>query len=347
MADIVFSTLVDVDSDEVTILPDLATDWTASPGRDRLHLQPEPGRRLERRRARHRRRRRLHDRLGRPEPGPRSSRSRLEMWFNVKGGDAVDGDDEHPRGHQEDRRPTRSRSRSKAPDSTFLRRIAGAVYYIQPKHILDGPDRRSRRRPASSAWAPPARRSAPARTTSPSRSRPPARPSRRKKNYWKGKDSQIDKLVYKIQESNVSVAQLAAGELDLVIRVPPAEGPGLANVAGPQAAERAGRRHLQHQLQQQQHRQGAPPGDRLRDQPAGDHRAGPRRPRDAQLHDPARVHGLRRHQQVRVRPGQGQGAARHVRAGTSARPSGWPCWPRTRTSPSPHRRSSSTSRPSA
>ena len=31
MADIVFSTLVDVDSDEVTILPDLATEWTASP----------------------------------------------------------------------------------------------------------------------------------------------------------------------------------------------------------------------------------------------------------------------------------------------------------------------------
>ena len=30
MADIVFSTLVDVDSDEVTILPDLAKSWTAS-----------------------------------------------------------------------------------------------------------------------------------------------------------------------------------------------------------------------------------------------------------------------------------------------------------------------------
>ena len=30
MADIVFSTLVDVDSDEVTILPDLAETWDAS-----------------------------------------------------------------------------------------------------------------------------------------------------------------------------------------------------------------------------------------------------------------------------------------------------------------------------
>ena len=53
-----------------------------------------------------------------------------------------------------------------------------------------------------------------------------------KKGYWKGKDSQIDTLVYKIQESNVSVGQLAAGELDLVIRVPPAEGPGLASTPG-------------------------------------------------------------------------------------------------------------------
>ena len=31
MADLVFSGLVDVDSDEVTILPDLATEWTTSP----------------------------------------------------------------------------------------------------------------------------------------------------------------------------------------------------------------------------------------------------------------------------------------------------------------------------
>ena len=53
-----------------------------------------------------------------------------------------------------------------------------------------------------------------------------------KKGYWKGKDSQIEQIDYRIQESNVSVAQLQAGELDLVIRVPPAEGPGLANVAG-------------------------------------------------------------------------------------------------------------------
>ena len=54
MADIVFSTLVDVDSDEVTILPDLAETWEVSDGREDLHLPPEPGGGLERRRARHR-----------------------------------------------------------------------------------------------------------------------------------------------------------------------------------------------------------------------------------------------------------------------------------------------------
>ncbi len=47
MADILFSTLVDVDKDEVTILPDLATDLDGVARRDRLHLQPEPGRGLE------------------------------------------------------------------------------------------------------------------------------------------------------------------------------------------------------------------------------------------------------------------------------------------------------------
>ena len=44
--------------------------------------------------------------------------------------------------------------------------------------------------------------------------------------------SQIKTIIYKIQDSSVSVSQLAAGELDLVIRVPPSEGPGLKNVPG-------------------------------------------------------------------------------------------------------------------
>ena len=74
---------------------------------------------------------------------------------------------------------------------------------------------------------------------------------KRKTGYWKGTDGPVEQIVYKIQESNVSVAQLKAGELDLVIRVPPLEGPGLEGVARPPAGQRAGRRHLRHGLQPQ------------------------------------------------------------------------------------------------
>ena len=128
---------------------------------------------------------------------------------------------------------TPSRSRSASRTATFLRRIAGAVYYILPQHILERPDGRAGRDLRRSASASPARRSAPARTTSPSRSRPPARRSRPRRTTGRARTRPIETIVYKIQESNVSVAQLAAGELDLTIRVPPAEGPGLANVARP------------------------------------------------------------------------------------------------------------------
>ena len=44
---------------------------------------------------------------------------------------------------------------------------------------------------------------------------------------------------------------------------------------------------------------------------------------------------------------KGKAAPGRVHRGTSTRPSGWRCWPRIRTSPSPHRPFSSTSRPSA
>ena len=80
----------------------------------------------------------MHDRLGRPEP------DRVE--------------ERHPDRNVVPRQGWRGRGRGttnipegikkiddhtveitlEAPDATFLRRIAGAVYYIQPKHILDG-----------------------------------------------------------------------------------------------------------------------------------------------------------------------------------------------------------------
>ena len=106
MADIVFSTLVDVDKDEVTILPDLAQTWDGHPRRDDLHVPPEPGRRLERWPAGHRRRRPVDDRLVRPEPG----RVQADPGLGVPRGQGRrrrQGHDEHARRRREDRRPHR------------------------------------------------------------------------------------------------------------------------------------------------------------------------------------------------------------------------------------------------
>lgn len=229
MADIVFSTLVDVDSDEVTILPDLATEWTASEDAtvytfklhpDAVWSDGEPVTADD-----------VEFTIAWSAQNPTAFKQiPVDMWTNVKGGAAAAGTTDIPEGIKKIDDHTVEIT-LESPDATFLRRIAGAVYYILPKHKLadltaeealtcafclgtvgetigSGPYDFSESISAGGASF------------------------TAKKNYWKGKDSQIDELVYKIQESNVSVAQLAAGELDLVIRVPPAEGPGLADVPG-------------------------------------------------------------------------------------------------------------------
>ncbi len=229
MADIVFSTLVDVDSDEVTILPDLATEWTASEDATTYTFNLNPAAVWS---------------DGEPvtvddviftiawsAQNPTAFKQiPVDMWVNVKGGAGVVGTTNVPEGLKKIDDHTIEITLER-PDATFLRRIAGAVYYILPEHKLkdltaeealtcafclgtagetigSGPFDFSESISAGGATF------------------------TAKKDYWKGKDSEIDELVYKIQESNVSVAQLAAGELDLVIRVPPAEGEGLANVPG-------------------------------------------------------------------------------------------------------------------
>ncbi len=143
MADIVFSTLVDVDSDEVTILPDLATTWTASPDATVYTFKLNPAAVWS---------------DGEPvtaddviftiawsaQQDPTAFKQiPVDMWLNVVGGDAVAGNDQHPRGRQEDRR-SHGRDHPQGPDATFLRRIAGAVYYILPAaHRWPRPDRRA------------------------------------------------------------------------------------------------------------------------------------------------------------------------------------------------------------
>jgi peptide/nickel transport system substrate-binding protein len=229
MADIVFSTLVDVDKDEVTILPDLATKWTASPDATvyTFDLNPaavwsdgEPVTADD-----------VLFTIAWSAQNPTAFKQiPVDMWVNVKGGAAVKGTKDIPVGAKkiDDHKVEITLER---PDATFLRRIAGAVYYILPEHKLkDLTAEQALTCPFCLGTVGETIGSGPY-DFSTSISATGANFTA-KKNYWKGKDSQIDEIVYKIQESNVSVAQLAAGELDLTIRVPPAEGPGLANVAG-------------------------------------------------------------------------------------------------------------------
>lgn len=229
MADIVFSGLVDVDSDEVTILPDLATEWTASPDAtvytfklnpDAVWSDGQPVTADD-----------VEWTIAWSAQNPTAFKQiPVDMWTRVKGGADVVGTTNIPEGVKKIDDHTVEIT-LQAPDATFLRRIAGAIYYILPKHILDGLTAAEAETCdfclgtagvtiGSGPYDFETSISAAGATF------------KAKKDYWKGKDGPVDQIVYKIQESNVSVAQLAAGELDLTIRVPPAEGPGLANVPG-------------------------------------------------------------------------------------------------------------------
>ena len=229
MADLVFSGLVDVDSDEVTILPDLATEWTASPDATVYTFKLNPAAVWS---------------DGEPvtaddvlftiawsAQNPTAFKQiPVDMWTRVKGGADVVGTKNIPEGAKKIDDHTVEIT-LQAPDATFLRRIAGAVYYILPEHILK--DLTAAEAETCEFCLGTAGKTIGSGPYDFETSISAAGATlKAKKGYWKGKDGPIDQIVYKIQESNVSVAQLAAGELDLTIRVPPAEGPGLAGVAG-------------------------------------------------------------------------------------------------------------------
>ncbi|MEP6637771.1 MAG: ABC transporter substrate-binding protein [Chloroflexota bacterium] len=229
MADIVFSTLVDVDKDEVTILPDLASSWDVSTDATTytFHLNPaavwSDGKPVTADDV-------LWTIAWSAQNPDAFKQIPVTAFLGVKGAADVKGTTNTPVGAKKIDDHTVELTLS-APDSTFLRRLAGAVYYILPKHKLDGLT-------AAQAETCPFCLGTVGETIGSgpydfSESISAGGASfKAKTNYWKGKDSQIDTLVYKIQDSKVSVAQLAAGELDLTIRVPPAEGPGLTNVPG-------------------------------------------------------------------------------------------------------------------
>ena len=312
MADIVFSTLVDVDKDEVTILPDLAQTWDVTPDATTytFHLNPtavwSDGQPVTADDV-------LWTIAWSAQNPDAFKQIPVTAFLGVKGAAEVKGTTNTPVGAEKIDDHTVKLTLA-APDSTFLRRLAGAVYYILPKHILDGLT-------AAQAETCPFCLGTVGKTIgsgpydfSESISAGGAT-FKAKKDYWKGKDSQIDTLVYKIQESNVSVAQLAAGELDLTIRVPPAEGPGLANVPGLKQlnvpgvgifninfnntnTDKALRQAIAYAINRPE---------------AIDKVLGGLATLNYTI--PPGLQGLRRHQQVRLRPGQGQGAPGHVEVG--------------------------------
>lgn len=229
MADLVFSGLVDVDSDEVTILPDLATDWTVSPDATAYTFKLNPaavwsdGEPVTADDV-------LYTIAWSAQNPTAFKQIPPDMWTAVKGAAAVIGTRDIPVGAKKIDESTVEIT-LEAPDATFLRRIAAAIYYILPEHVLKDLTAAEAETcgfclgtPGETIGSGPYDFETPISAGGAS--------FKAKKGYWKGKDGPIDQIVYKIQESNVSVAQLAAGELDLVIRVPPPEGPGLAGVAG-------------------------------------------------------------------------------------------------------------------
>lgn len=230
MADILFSTLVDVDSDEVTILPDLAESWEVSEDAKTytFHLNPDAvwsdGEPVTADDV-------LYTIAWANQAGAAAFQYLSVAAFqNVVGGDAVEGTKDIPSGVKKIDDHTVEIT-LEAPDSTFLRRLAGAVYYILPEHVLgDITVAEAETCDFCLGVAGAVVGSGPYElTTSISAT---GAGFTAKENYWKGKDPEIKEIDYRIQESNVSVAQLAAGELDLTIRVPPGEGPGLASVPG-------------------------------------------------------------------------------------------------------------------
>src|SRR5262245_53881473 len=136
MADILFSTLVDVDSDEVTILPDLAEKWTVSDDAKTYTINLNPAAVCTGRQQVS-----ADDVLftiAWANPNPEAYKQLGVVAFqSVVGGKEVKGTTDIPTGVKKIDDHTVEITLVN-PDSTFLRRLAGAVYYIWPKHVLDG-----------------------------------------------------------------------------------------------------------------------------------------------------------------------------------------------------------------
>jgi ABC-type transport system substrate-binding protein len=312
MATLLFSMLVHVEKDETTLEPDLATTWTASSDAKTytFHLNPKAvwsdGQPVTSKDV-------LYTISWAAQNPDAYKEDSVQAWLEVAGADAVKGTTNTPSGLQAPDDHTVVVTLA-APDAIWLRNIAVAPYVILPQHILgtltaaqaDSCDF-CKGTPGVTIGSGPYDLATPITAT--------GADFTAKANWWKGPVN-IQRIHYEIQDSSVSVAQLAAGELDFVIRVPPDAGPSLATVPHLKQLNEPGV-GIRPGLQQHVHRgQAHPPGGGLRDRPPADHPTGARRQSDAEPDHSAGLQGLLRHQHVPVRPRQGQAAAPAGRLGS-------------------------------
>ena len=347
MADIVFNRLVDVDKDEVTIIPSLAESWTASPDATvyTFKLYPTSAVWSDGVPAT------VDDVIFTIAWAARTrdafKQARRRRVAQGQGRRRRQGDQEHPRRPQEDRRPQhRDHAQAAGLDVPAPHRRRRLLHPSRSTSSTDLTPAQAEtcdfclgvagKTPGTGPYDFTKSISATGATFT------------AKTGYWKGKDGPIETI--DLQDPGVQRLGRPAGgrRARPVIRVPPAEGPGLANVPGLKQLNVPGvgifainfnHRHRTDKQLRQAIAYAINRPETIEKVLGG----------LATLNYtiPPGLQGLRRHQQVRLRPGQGQGAPGGRQVGTSASRSGFSSSPRIRTSPSRHRRSSSTSRTSA
>jgi peptide/nickel transport system substrate-binding protein len=236
MATAVFSMLIHVKSDETTLEPDLATSWTASPDATTytFHLDPravwsdgQPVTTTD-----------VIYTIAWANQNPDAYKEdSIQAFTEVKGGAAVKGTTNIPSGLVATDAHTITITLA-APDSIWLRNIAVAPYIILPDHILHNLTA-AQADNCQFCLGTPGVTIGSGPYDFATQMNAQGAEFVAKKNWWKGPVN-IQRIDYKIQDSAVSVAQLEAGELDFVIRVPPDAGPDIAKVPGLKELNEAG-----------------------------------------------------------------------------------------------------------
>jgi len=224
----VFSNLIHVKSDETTLEPSLASSWTASPDATTytFHLNPKAvwsdGQPVTAADV-------IYTIAWANQNPDAYVEDSIQAFLEVKGGAAVKGTTNIPSGLVSPDPETLTVTLA-APDSIWLRNIAVAPYIILPQHILNGLTAAQANNcqfclgiPGKTIGSGPYEFASTMNAFGAS--------FKAVQNWWGGPVN-IQEIDYKIQDSNVSVLQLEAGELDFVIRVPPTAGPAIAKVPG-------------------------------------------------------------------------------------------------------------------